>query len=112
MRSPRASACLHVISVPSFPNMKPGIRPFAPNSIRCKVFLGQAFNLQPDSVMESEQTIFMKKPEGLTRILSIDEDVKELWQAREIEAMWRHQLAAPLGIDLEAVISVSGTELR
>jgi len=54
----------------------------------------------------------MKKPEGLTRILSIDEDVKELWQAREIEAMWRHQLAAPLGIDLEAVISVSGTELR
>ena len=62
--------------------------------------------------MDSEQTIFMKKPEGLTRILSIDEDVKELWQAQEIEAMWRHQLAAPIGIDLETVISVTGTELR
>src|SRR5207249_2915704 len=62
--------------------------------------------------MDSEQTIFMTQPKGLARILSLDDQEKELWNAQEIEAMWRHQLSAPLGIDLETVVSVTATQLR
>ncbi len=59
---------------------------------------------------DSEETIFMTKPEGLARIL--DDDATDLWSPEEMQAMWRHQLSAPIDIDLATVTSVRATILR
>lgn len=59
---------------------------------------------------DSEQTIFMTKPEGLARILDVD--ATDLWSPEEMQAMWHHQLSAPIDIDLAAVTSVRATILR
>jgi hypothetical protein len=58
------------------------------------------------------QTIFMTRPEGLARILAVDDNTTELWNRAEMQAMWQHQLSAPMHIDLESVVSVRATELR
>jgi hypothetical protein len=58
------------------------------------------------------QTIFMTRPEGLARILALDDHTTELWNPGELQAMWQHQLSAPIDIDLETVVSVRATELR
>jgi hypothetical protein len=59
-----------------------------------------------------DQTIFMTRPEGLARILALDETGKQLWSAGEMQAMWCHQLSAPVDLDLDTVVSVKATELR
>ena len=61
----------------------------------------------PDS-----QTIFMTKPEGLARILSVDDNGVNLWNAEEMQAIWKHQLSAPIDADLDTLVSVRATELR
>jgi len=52
----------------------------------------------------------MTKPEGLARIL--DDDATDLWSPEEMKAMWQHQLAAPIDVDLATVTSVRATTLR
>ena len=64
-------------------------------------------NNNPDT-----QTIFMTRPEGLARILRLDDTGNELWSPEEMQAMWRHQLSAPIDLDLDTVVSVKATELR
>jgi len=59
---------------------------------------------------DSEQTIFMTKPEGLARIL--DDGATDLWSPEEMQAMWHHQLSAPVDMDLATVVSVRATILR
>jgi hypothetical protein len=64
-------------------------------------------NPHPDT-----QTIFMTRPEGLARLLNLDEAGRELWNPAEMQAMWRHQLDAPIDYDLDTVVSVKATDLR
>ncbi len=59
---------------------------------------------------DSSPTIFMTKPEGLARIL--DDDATDLWSPEEMQAMWQHQLATAIDIDLGGVTSVRATILR
>ena len=49
---------------------------------------------------ETEQTIFMSRPESLARILALDEDAGDLWAPEELRAMWQHQMRTPVDIDL------------
>jgi hypothetical protein len=58
----------------------------------------------------SDQTLFMTRPEGLARIL--DDEATDLWTPDEMKAMWQHQLAAPVDVDLAEVTSVRATILR
>ena len=58
----------------------------------------------------SENTLFVTRPEGLARIL--DDDSTDLWSPDEMKAMWRHQLSAPMDVDLAGVTSVRATTLR
>jgi hypothetical protein len=58
------------------------------------------------------QTIFMTRPEGLARILSLDDAPGDLWTAAELQSMWQHQLSAPIDYDLDSVVSVAATQLR
>ena len=49
---------------------------------------------------ETEQTIFMSRPEGLARVLALDEDAGDLWAPDELRAMWQHQMRTAVDIDL------------
>ena len=60
---------------------------------------------------ESDQTIFMTRSAGLARIFSLDDADRDLWGPEEMEAMWQHQLSAPIDVDLDSVVSVSATQL-
>src|SRR2546430_2498660 len=51
---------------------------------------------QPDST----ETIFFNRPEGLARMLALDETAGDLWSPGEMQGIWRHQLSAPIGVDL------------
>jgi hypothetical protein len=51
------------------------------------------------------EEIFMTGPEGLARILTMDETGTDLWGAEEMQAIWLHQLSAPLDTDLSLVES-------
>ena len=61
---------------------------------------------------ESDQTIFMTRSAGLARIFSLDDADTDLWGPEEMEAMWQHQLSAPIDVDLDSLVSVSATQLR
>jgi hypothetical protein len=47
----------------------------------------------------------MTDAEGLAGILTLDGAETELWAADEMRAIWQHQLAAPLEIDLNTMES-------
>ena len=49
---------------------------------------------------DTEQTIFMSRPESLARILALDEEAGDLWAPEELRAIWQHQMSAPVDIDL------------
>jgi hypothetical protein len=53
--------------------------------------------------MDPDQTIFLTRPHGLARFLSLEEEASDLWEPKEMEAMWQHQLAAPLDLDLDTL---------
>lgn len=59
---------------------------------------------------ETDQTMFFSRPEGLARILSLDDEAGPLWDPAEMKAMWLHQLAAPLEADLGAMTMVNNAQ--
>jgi hypothetical protein len=61
---------------------------------------------------DSSNTIFMSGPEGLARMLELDEPGKALWDSDETRAIWRHQLQAPLDADLSTLDSAHAAEIR
>ena len=69
--------------------------------------------MNPDNMNSSSpaEDIFMTGPEGLARILTLDETGTDLWGAEEMQAIWLHQLSAPLDIDLSLVGSGRAKEL-
>lgn len=52
------------------------------------------------SASESDQTIFISRPEGLKRMLSLEESATDLWNPGEMATMWLHQLGAEIETDL------------
>src|SRR5439155_11096721 len=61
---------------------------------------------------DSSQTIFMSRPEGLARILALDDTASGLWTSEELSAIWQHQLSAPVQADLGAINSTAATQLK
>src|SRR5262245_18541027 len=61
---------------------------------------------------DSSQTIFLSGPAGLAKILDQNQDDAALWGAAEMNAMWKHQLQAPLDADLSSVSSSNLSALR
>ncbi len=61
---------------------------------------------------DSSNTIFMSGPEGLARMLELDDPHKALWDSEETRAIWHHQLQAPLETDLSTLDSPHSTEIR
>jgi hypothetical protein len=55
------------------------------------------------SESDSDPTMFFSRPEGLARILSLDDEETELWSPEEMKAMWLHQMATPLEIELGTI---------
>lgn len=56
------------------------------------------------SASESDQTIFISRPEGLKRMLSFEEEAgKNIWGPGEMAAMWLHQLGAEIETDLGSI---------
>ncbi len=49
---------------------------------------------------DDSQTVFFTRTEGLARLLAVDDTAAAVWAPAEMEAMWRHQLAAPIEADL------------
>jgi hypothetical protein len=47
--------------------------------------------------------MFFSRPEGLARILSLDDEAVELWSPEEMKAMWLHQMATSLEIELGTI---------
>jgi len=63
------------------------------------------------SSSDTEQTMFFSRPEGLARILSLDDENTPLWNPAEMQAMWSHQMSALLETDLGELAAVkSGQE--
>ena len=56
--------------------------------------------------------MFMTGAEGLARILQMDQDGSDLWGAEEMQAIWKHQLSAPIELDLSTVESGRSSEFR
>ncbi len=54
---------------------------------------------------DSSETIFKLRPEGLARILALDEAAADVWAPEEMQAIWQHQLSAPIELDLSTVES-------
>ena len=48
----------------------------------------------------SEETSFFNRPQGLARILALGDTTTDLWSPAEMQAMWQHQLSAPVQVDL------------
>ena len=61
---------------------------------------------------DSSNTIFMSGPEGLARMLELDNPGKALWDSDETRAIWQHQLHAPLEADLSTLDSPHAAEIR
>src|SRR6266436_2915634 len=61
---------------------------------------------------DSSQTIFLSGPAGLARILDQNQDDTALWGRDEMQAMWQHQLRAPIDADLSTVQSANLGLLR
>jgi len=61
---------------------------------------------------DSSQTIFLSGPAGLAKILEQNQEDAALWGAGEMNAMWKHQLQAPLEDDLRTVSSAKLSALR
>jgi hypothetical protein len=61
---------------------------------------------------DSSQTIFLSGPAGLAKILDQNQEDAALWGAGEMNAMWKHQLQAPLDADLSSVSSSNLSALR
>src|SRR4030095_8891338 len=61
---------------------------------------------------DSSQTIFLSGPAGLAKILDQNQEDSALWGAGEMNAMWKHQLQAPLDADLSSVSSANLSALR
>jgi hypothetical protein len=59
---------------------------------------------------DTEQTMFFSRPEGLARILSLDDEAAGVWDPAEMKAMWLHQLSAPLETDLGGTTSATSEE--
>jgi len=59
------------------------------------------------SASESDETIFISRPEGLRRMLSLEEAGADIWNPNEMEAMWLHQLGAEVETDLAAIEGAS-----
>ena len=59
---------------------------------------------------DTEQTMFFSRPEGLARILSLDDETAGVWDPAEMKAMWLHQLSAPLETDLGGMTSATSEE--
>ncbi len=59
---------------------------------------------------DSSQTIFLSGPEGLARILSLDEPGTVLWEPEEMKAIWHHQLSVPIESDLSPTPSARAAE--
>src|SRR5436309_2342668 len=49
---------------------------------------------------DTEQTIFMTRPENLARILALDEEAGDLWAPDELRAIWQHQMNTATEVDL------------
>jgi|ERR1051325_121781 hypothetical protein len=49
---------------------------------------------------DSTETMFFNRPEGLARMLALDDTASDLWSPGEMQGIWRHQLSAPIGLDL------------
>ena len=50
---------------------------------------------------DSTQTIFLSGPAGLARVLAQDQPDATLWAQQEMQAMWEHQMLAPIETDLD-----------
>src|SRR5881397_1257906 len=61
---------------------------------------------------DTSQTIFMTSPQGLAGLLAFDAPDAALWTPEEMKAMWQHQLAAPIDVDLGTVKSPLAAELK
>jgi hypothetical protein len=61
---------------------------------------------------DASHTIFKSRPEGLARILALDEAASELWEPQEMQAIWKHQLRAPIYLDLSTVESARAMDLE
>ena len=61
---------------------------------------------------DSSQTIFITGPQGLAGLLAFDEAGAALWKPEEMKAMWQHQLAAQVEVDLSSVKSAAARELK
>jgi hypothetical protein len=61
---------------------------------------------------DSSQTIFLSGPAGLAKILDQNQEDAALWGTGEMNAMWKHQLQAPLDADLSSVSSANLSALR
>ena len=60
----------------------------------------------------STQTIFKSRPEGLARILAFDEPGTDVWEPGEMRAIWKHQLRAPIYLDLSTVERARAMDLE
>jgi len=49
---------------------------------------------------ETTETIFVNRPEGMARILALDDTARDLWAAAEMQVIWQHQLSTPVDVDL------------
>jgi hypothetical protein len=54
---------------------------------------------------KTAEAILMTGPEGLAKILKLDDEHADLWGAEEMQAIWLHQLSAPIELDLGTVAS-------
>ena len=61
---------------------------------------------------DSNETSFFNRPEGLARVLALGDSTGDLWSPEEMQAMWQHQLSAPLQIDLDNMHSSRLAELK
>jgi hypothetical protein len=52
---------------------------------------------------DSSQEVFKTSAEALARIMNLDEPTAEGWNERDLAAMVRHQMSAPLNFDLTSI---------
>lgn len=61
---------------------------------------------------ESSTTLFFTKPEALAKVLALDDQGTPLWDAKELKAIWQHQLGAGIETDLSTVASALRQEFE
>jgi len=62
---------------------------------------------------DSSQAVFKSNAERLARLMKLDETTPDIWSKRDLVAMLRHQMAAPLHFDLSSVeLNAAGAKAR